>query len=307
MITTSTRDVKSRTLLNEPIFILGCNRSGTTVLFQTLSSHPDLWSRYIENRDRFLEVFPDEGREGALVREATEQQQRRVERFLYDEAKNRELAIGLPIVEHLPDRLFQKSVTDLFKQPPLRIVDKTPSNCFRVPMLAEVFARAKFVLIVRRGEAVVSSLMEGWKNWTGRNEKWRFSGWHYLRPPGWKEYTTRPLEEICAFQFGSAVSHAVEALQELPAERYVVVRHEDLITDPAREYDRLRIELQLSSSSHWEDIVERIEERVWTRGGSAPAAGKWRRLHGDEVNRVRSSLEPINQLFYDGDEHLDRS
>lgn len=292
-------------LLHAPVFVIGCNRSGTTLLFQTVSSHPDLWSRYIENRDRFIEVFPHDGPDGDLVRRCSAGRRRQVERFLYEGAKNRELAIGTPVLEHLPLKLFQKPLTEIFKSPPLQVVDKTPSNCFRVPMLAETFPDARFLYIVRRGEAVVSSLMEGWKHWTGLDGPWEYRDWHYLKPPGWPEYVDRPLEDICAFQYVSANRRAIDGLRNLASERCLVVRHEDLVTSPREEYRRIRRFLNLPSSDHWRGVVAELHERVWTRGGSPPAPGKWRRLHGEQVARVRSVLEPVNAAFYEGDEHLD--
>ena len=296
---------EERRLLVEPIFVIGCNRSGTTILFKTLSSHPSLWSHYTENRQDFLRTFPGEGPEGHLVLEATPRQARKVERFLYRNAKNRELAIGFPLLEQLPRKLFQHHVTRLFKSSPLTVVDKTPSNCFRVTMLASAFPDARFVYIVRRGEAVVSSLMEGWKNWTETEGAWRYRNWHYLKPPGWMDYRDRSLEKICAFQFVASNLHAIRALEEVPEERHITVRHEDLVSRPMAEYTRLREFLALEPSTYWHGIVSDLKERVWTRGGSPPQPGKWRRLHGTEVERIRDRLAPINEQFYDGDEHLD--
>jgi predicted secreted protein len=45
-------------LLTQPIIIIGCNRSGTTLLFRNLSSHPDIWSLYIESQDIFYKYYP---------------------------------------------------------------------------------------------------------------------------------------------------------------------------------------------------------------------------------------------------------
>lgn len=293
------------TLLDRPVFVIGCNRSGTTVLFQTLSSHPTLWSRYVENRDAFLDVYPDDGPEGNLVLEATKEERLQTKRLLFQNAKNRELAVGVPVLRHLPSKVFQKVVTDIFKRPPVPVVDKTPSNCFRVRMLADSFPRARFLHIVRRGEAVVSSLMEGWKNWTDVTEDWEYRDWHYLKPPGWREYASRPLEEICAFQFVASNRRACLDLSALEEGRCKRVRHEDLVSSPRAEYKRIRQFLDLPASDYWRGVVSAIESRIWTRGGSPPRPGKWRSLHGAEIARVRPMLEPINVLFYEGDEHLD--
>ena len=44
--------------LEQPIIVLGCNRSGTTLLFNNLSAHPDTWSLYIESQDIFYRHHP---------------------------------------------------------------------------------------------------------------------------------------------------------------------------------------------------------------------------------------------------------
>ena len=46
------------TTIDRPIFIIGCNRSGTTLLFRNLSEHPDLWSLYVEAQSVFHARFP---------------------------------------------------------------------------------------------------------------------------------------------------------------------------------------------------------------------------------------------------------
>ena len=43
-------------LICDPIIIVGAPRSGTSMLFQALSTHPDLWSLYRESQ-RVLETI----------------------------------------------------------------------------------------------------------------------------------------------------------------------------------------------------------------------------------------------------------
>jgi hypothetical protein len=44
--------------LRGPIFIIGCNRSGITLLFRNLSEHPDFWSLYVEAQPTLHAHFP---------------------------------------------------------------------------------------------------------------------------------------------------------------------------------------------------------------------------------------------------------
>lgn len=58
-------------LLDRPIFIIGCNRSGTTLLHRTLSTHPDLWCDrlYDECQHVYHEHYPAHRELGERVRE----------------------------------------------------------------------------------------------------------------------------------------------------------------------------------------------------------------------------------------------
>jgi len=44
-------------LLDAPIITIGCNRSGTTLLFNNLAAHPVAWSLPIESQEIFHFLF----------------------------------------------------------------------------------------------------------------------------------------------------------------------------------------------------------------------------------------------------------
>jgi hypothetical protein len=44
-----------------------------------------------------------------------------------------------------------------------------------------------------------------------------------------------------------------------------------------------------------------IEQRVFTHGGSRPRAGKWRELHGQEIERARPLFQELSQRLYPGE------
>ena len=78
-------------LLDRPLFIIGCNRSGTTLLFRTLSDHPELWSNYEELQEIFWSAAAVDDDQGERVSTAlSAESARRLERELYGAAHNRE-------------------------------------------------------------------------------------------------------------------------------------------------------------------------------------------------------------------------
>lgn len=292
---------RKRALLHKPIFILGCNRSGTTLLFRNLGGHPDVWTQYEEAQDVYYRWFPIDAEQGDRVdRPPTKPEGEGIAGDLYEQAHNKELHRDVPLLRHLPRKLIQRPMSRPFKRPPIRLVEKTPANSLRIPLLAALFPDACFIHLVRRPEAVISSLMEGWKRWSGveQGESWVYTDWHYIVPPGWQEWKTHRLEEICAFQWVRTNEIALADLEEHCPGRHTVLRHEDALAKPETVYERLLYFCELRHSDSFRDLVRRSDERVFTHGGSEPRRDKWRVLHEEEVESVRPMFEPLAERLY---------
>lgn len=288
--------------IDRPIIIIGCNRSGTTLLFNTLSAHPQTWSLYVESQPTFHRHFPIDNEQGERVgKPAPPAVERNIRRELVDRAHSKEYFQRFPVLRHVPTKLFQRPVGRLYKRGPLRLVEKTPANSMRIPLLASLFPDARFIHLVRRGEDVVSSLMEGWKLWskTGPGQ-WHYQNWHYLVPPGWRNWIDRPLQDICAFQWTESNRYALEDLRAVPRNRQLFVRHEDVLSDPRAEYARIMDFCELDSSPHFFRLIDGIDKRVFTTGGSTPRREKWRDLHGAELASVKHLIDPMNIRLYGG-------
>jgi hypothetical protein len=146
-------------------------------------------------------------------------------RLFYNNAHNKEFFNDTPFFEYIPTKLLQRPIGNLYKKAPIRLVEKTPANCLRIPFLVNLFPDAKFLYLVRRGEDVVSSLMEGWKNWSNTGSKpWTYTKWHYLVPPGWQDWKGKSLQEICAFQWLESNRIAWKLKQALQREGPCVTR-----------------------------------------------------------------------------------
>jgi hypothetical protein len=299
--TTSQGKRMSRTILIEkPIIVLGCNRSGTTLLFRNLSEHPLTWSLYVESQDIFYEHFPlslDYG--DAVTTGMTGKGRYEVYRAFYERAHNKQ-HFKDSLLGWLPEKLLQRSVGNLYKRAPMRLVEKTPANCLRIPLLKQLFPDARFLFLIRRPEDTISSLMEGWKNWsrTPEGEEWKFGNWHYIAPPGWQNWRDKPLAEICAWQWMEANRTAWRDLHQHCAGQFLTLRHEDLMARPAEEYRKILDFCELPASAHMNRLLEKIPERVFTEGGSKPRPEKWRALHGRAIDSVAHLYEPLASQLY---------
>lgn len=286
--------------LDRPIFIVGCNRSGTTLLHRTLAEHPDLWThpRYDENEELFRAIFPADGPDGdAVAPDADLEPARRLSKELYRSSHNKEFVNRWPSLRWIPNRLFQRPLSRLYRRPPIRYVDKTPSNCFRAGYLARGFPDAFFVFLVRRGEDVISSLMDGWKRWDGG--EYTGEDWHYLRPPGWRDMLGEPLVEVCLFQWRESNACARRQLGSECPERHLLVRYDELTRDPAETFREICEFADLAWTRHFESVVQANQSRVYQHRGEPPEEEKWKRLHGEEIESVRDRIRPVNRWFYE--------
>ena len=289
-------------LLDRPIFIIGCNRSGTTLLFRALCTHPQVWCHrmYGESGHVYHRYYPVHPELGERVAETPSEEIRTgIVNRLYNEAHNKEYFKDSPILRVFPRKLLQAPVSRFYRRGPIRLVEKTPANSLRVRLLATLFPEARFILLVRRPEDVISSLMEGWKRWSGAGPGlWRFSKWHYLAPPGWAGWTNRRLEEICAFQWTSAVKFARDDLQRFAIDRFVLIRHEDALANPGATYRKITEFCQLPTSRYFDTHLPRVLSRQFLNLGSPPRRAKWRELHEHEIEAVRPMFESLKGEFY---------
>lgn len=200
-----------------PIFVVGCPRSGTTLLRVMLDSHPDL---AIPPESHFIPptwaVRAKYERPGGGFDAA---------RMVHDVAagirfKEWDLPVKLVLqgVQSLESPSFAATVVAFFEayasaQGKPRWGDKTPGYSLELPLLARLFPDARFVHIVRDGRNVALSFLEvpkGPRRLAEAAEIWR----HRVR-------------------VGRADGRG------LGPRRYLEVRYEDLVTEPERELRRV--------------------------------------------------------------------
>ena len=122
-----------------PVFIIGCGRSGTTILGETLSGHPKI--KYLnERRDLWHKAYP----EFDIWNKDTKDPK------LYVDEKDVILKKN-NILHHL---FFRKQVLGNAKV----LLEKLPINNFRLKFLKESFPSAKYIYLTRNGLEVSKSI-----------------------------------------------------------------------------------------------------------------------------------------------------
>jgi len=267
---------------NDPIFIIGCPRSGTTLLFRLLQQHVEigtpggeghiLWNTFQHPRTR--NWSSDRLLEADIVAGERE--------FLY--AAIRRMAGGG------------------------RFLDKTPRNCLRIPYLLELFPGARFVVLKRDGPPTVSSLIEGWRVRHGisyrlpeRLELAEYRGrlWSYLLPPGWRDLKHTTIADVAARQYVSAYETALTDIQRVPKGFVTEVAYESLVRRPVPVIEALLEELHLPSSG---DVISMASDlsKHEVQANSPPRPDKWKQ-RADEITRIFPTISPTaRRLGYEG-------
>jgi LPS sulfotransferase NodH len=265
-----------------PILVIGCPRSGTSVLLQILlrssalaSIHNEghiLWQPHHHPKDRGW----DSDALGAA-----------------DVSERERAYIQLAIRLFVRDRRF---------------VDKTPENCLRIDYLRALFPDASFVFLRRRAADNVSSLIEGWKA-RPRFVTYRLpesldglgplSGnrWSFALIPGWRELRDASLAEVCARQYIACNEAVLNARQGADRSRWVDVAYEDLVQSPvpttARVFDALGLDLDLEPEV--EEFASSLDRRLGPTALSPPRPGKWRDQNRAEIEQILPLVAPIER------------
>jgi hypothetical protein len=213
--------------VNPFVFVVGCPRSGTTLLQRLLDAHPEL---SVINETLWI------------TREAKAPVTPELVSRLFEDRRFRRLELAREAVELLVQgngavsyRNFVSAVFDLYGS--IRgkslVGDKSPGYVRKIPKLHALFPKAKFVHLIRDGREVWLSV-QGWK----KGE--RSAG----QVPTW---TVDPLGST-ALWWERSVRLGREAGAVLGDNLYREVRYEAVVRDPERECRDLCDFLEISYS-----------------------------------------------------------
>jgi len=274
-LTSRGRNPEPVTRFDRPVFIVSAPRSGSTLLFETLSRSPSVRTIGQESHaviEGIVELGPS--RHGWMSNRLTE-------------------ADATPDVARALQDRFWEAVAEHHGRdgltPPVRLLEKTPKNALRVPFLNAVFPEARFIYLVRDPHESISSILEAWRSrkfvtypevpgWNGP--------WSLLLFPGWQELVGRPLNEVAAAQWNTTNQILLEDLHRIPRSRWCLTTYADLLRDPQGTMEMLCRFADLE----WTDDLREQTLPPSRHTLTAPAAGKWRR-NAAEIEPVLPALQ----------------
>jgi len=279
-------------LFERPVIVLAAPRSGSTLLFETLSEAPDIWTvggeshQFIEGLRPLNPMFGVVDSNRLLAENSNDEikalLRRRFSRFLRDR-KGRKYVDNQDI-------------------PRLRFLEKTPKNSLRQPFLEQVFPGALYLFLFREPRANISSMMEAWRagRWVTypRLPGWTGPPWSLLLPPGWQTLNGRTLQEICAFQWASANRIILDDLAKISADRWMACSYESLTADVHGTARRICDFAGLEMDDHFlRHLAAPLPLSKYTH--TRPAPEKWRKNEAeilavmDQVATVQASCERL--------------
>jgi|SRR5215472_8150705 len=276
---------------DRPIIILGAPRSGTTLLFETLSQCANVWTIGGESYgviDRHARQFY-----GVLPRGKVEARGDRLDASDADPDASRRVIGGfLSVVRDREGRFYIQR--EPAKRPGcIRLLEKMPINSLRIPFLRRIFPDCRFIFLYRDPRANIGSLIDGWQYNERQVDSQHARGvlWTYLFPPGWRGLIGKPIADIAAAQWRAANHFILSDLMNVPREHWIFVEYKKLVADSENQIRRLCEFTVLEIDGVLDSMLRR--PLPFSRNTlTPPHPEKWRR-HEKELDRVMPSLEAI--------------
>ena len=222
-----------------PIFIIGCGRSGTTILGKTLSEHPDI--KYLnEPRRLWHKVYP----------EFNIWEENISNPVLFADEKNTDSIR----TNQLQKLFFREQVLSNSKV----VLEKLPINNFRLKFLKKSFPKAKFIYLTRNGLEVSKSIER-----RIQKQNW-FIGKKYelLKEYEQKtssEYNPKTDLEKGMWEWKLSIMESDNFFKNLKKSQYIHLSYQDFIENPEKKTQDIFNFLNLNSS---EGLVKNISGTI---------------------------------------------
>ena len=280
-----------RQQLSDPIFIIGCGRSGTTLLFELLGKHPDVVATtgHPDGEDHVGWIEHGGALIAGLATPAGDTGHVGYPYCLHMTAADVE-----PETAKCMQRYYRDEVLQGRKK---RVLNKCPHLSNKLDYVLEIFPHAKFVHIIRDVFPVVASwakIMESVPElelYWPEEEKFPCF-WVFDAPRGRKQlFAQRDRffpgggERILA-DYWAVVNRNIPVQMADQAQQLITLRYEDLCDDPVRALRRLTDFCELSPFDEIPDQVAKDRNQKYTD-----------ELSSAQIDRITSQTDETRRLF----------
>lgn len=269
----------SRVKLQQPIFVVGCSRAGTTLIYKTLSESKYLGTLQKETHDFWAALHPIEEREWESheipMELACAKDRGLVSKFFYIQTGQR------------------------------RIIDKNNQNGLSIPYLIKLFPDAHFIYIKRNAGDNINSLIHGWNKadefatWsdmlpeTVDIERGKHKRWCFFLAKGWRLYTKANIEDVCAFQYRAINEAILDAKGIVSKEKWHEISYETLISNPVEEFQKIFVACNIPFDNHLKQHCKEVLLKPYNTF-SEIRVDKWK--DGGNQVKIEKVLPSLNRL-----------
>lgn len=252
-------------------FVIGTGRCGSSLVHEILSRHEDVG--FVSNLDDNLPQLRLHGRlnnslyhwtKGSLTRKGTL-------RFAPSEAYRLITREASPIYANSSRNLRATDITPWLRRRFVRFFEERwksqGRSCFlhkytgwpRIAFFSDLFPHARFVHIVRDGRAVANSWLQmGWWGGYWGPEHWPWGSLEDSEMREWQQYDCSyvALAGLCWRRLMEAFELESDCIR---ADRYLLVRYEDIVADPVGQLRRIAEFVELPWSGRIANVAERLD------------------------------------------------
>jgi hypothetical protein len=278
-----------------PVFIISAPRAGSTMLFDLLAHSANFWTIGRESEgviEGISELHPANRGFHSHRLDSRDADAKTVE------------ALHAGFIAEIHDRRGGRFLELQEQERPRRILllEKTPENALRVPFLAAAFPGARFLFVHRDPRQNVSSILEAWHHSGFVNISnlpgWERRRWHFLLPEGWRDLQCASLLELAAFQWDAANQCALDDLECLAADQWIVIDYAEVVRAPYAVARKVCDFTRLPMDEHLSAALARPLPIAAT-SISPPSSIKWRsnrEFHESVLERYRSTIDRLHNL-----------